>query len=514
VDQTALPRARHAGHAREHAPRDSRRDVLEVVQGRVADLDRLGPGLPRPAARRPPPQILPRDPRRLQEPLDPPGVHHLPAAAPRAGADVDRVVGAPDHGRVVLDDEDAVPLVTQPPKHPDHGVDILRVESDRRLVEDVHQLHEVAAELARHLHPLALPARERGHGAVERQVPHVDLHHVGEHLLHLPDDRSRDVPLDRPEERAEVGELEIHQLRDRSAVEFHGTRLLVDARPAAGVARRVDEVFLVRVPARRGELLLGLVDVQAFELPDDPLVVLRVRPGAVPLLDRDRLRVQQVAEFVFGEILQLLVHVEEADRDHLAPVPRPHLVVGVDDRPLPDGLLPVKQKVRVDPYPFAEPGAVGTHPRRVVEAEDEGGADERLPAAREEEAEVGVELGRGPHRAAERRPHPLLVDHDRGGDVPYLLHVGLGKLGEARAGERRKRLDELPLRLGVDRVEDQRRLARPRDPGEDHDPVSRDLHRHPLQVVHPRVGDDDPVRHHLPSVDVVCNFLNTKWLCF
>jgi hypothetical protein len=54
---------------------------------------------------------------------------------------------------------------------------------------------------------------------------------------------------------------------------------------------------------------------------------------------------------------------------------------------------------------------------------------------------------------------------------------------------------DLPLALGVDRVERQRRLARARKAGEHDEPVAGQFQRHVLEVVLPRAADHEPVGH-------------------
>src|SRR5258708_712998 len=96
---------------------------------------------------------------------------------------------------------------------------------------------------------------------------------------------------------------------------------------------------------------------------------------------------------------------------------------------------------------------------------------------------VVVNLG---HRTP-RRPRvlgrSLLVDRDRRREPFNDVHVGLFHLTEELPRVGRQRLDVPPLALGIDRVEGERRLARPRKTGEDHQLVARDRQRDVLEVV-------------------------------
>ena len=59
-----------------------------------------------------------------------------------ARAEVDDVIGDGDDLRLVLDHEDRVALVTQPPQQRVHSLDVMRMKPDRRLVEDVADVGE------------------------------------------------------------------------------------------------------------------------------------------------------------------------------------------------------------------------------------------------------------------------------------------------------------------------------------------------------------------------------------
>ena len=101
--------------------------------------------------------------------------HHLATGRARAGAEVDDVVGDRDRLRLVLDDEHGVALVAQPQQQVVHPLDVVRVQPDRRLVEDVGDVGERRAEVADHLGALRLAPRERARRPVEREVAQPDL---------------------------------------------------------------------------------------------------------------------------------------------------------------------------------------------------------------------------------------------------------------------------------------------------------------------------------------------------
>ena len=94
-----------------------------------------------------------------------PSKHHLAAGGAGAGAEVDDVVGDRDRLRLVLDDQHGVALVAQPQQQVVHPLDVVRVQPDRRLVEDVGDVGERGAEVADHLGALRLAARQRARRA-------------------------------------------------------------------------------------------------------------------------------------------------------------------------------------------------------------------------------------------------------------------------------------------------------------------------------------------------------------
>ena len=114
----------------------------------------------------------------------------------------------------------------------------------------------------------------------------------------------------------------------------------------------------------------------------------------------------------------------------------------------------------------------------------------------EQQAEVVVDLGDGADRRPRVRGRRLLFDRNRGGQPLDQVDVRLFHLLEELPGVGGQRLDVAPLSLGVDRVEGQRRLARPREAGDDDKFVPRDIDVDILQVVNARAPNRNPVASH------------------
>ena len=128
-----------------------------------------------------------------------------------------------------------------------------------------------------------------------------------------------------------------------------------------------------------------------------------------------------------------------------------------------------------------------------VERERLRRADVRLAEPAEQDAQHRVRVGGGADRGAGVGAHPLLVDDDRGRQPVEDVDVGPGQRRHEALHERAVGLVDQPLRLGGDRAEDQRALARAGDAGEDGQPALRDLDADVLEVVLARAVHADQV---------------------
>jgi hypothetical protein len=122
--------------------------------------------------------------------------------------------------------------------------------------------------------------------------------------------------------------------------------------------------------------------------------------------------------------------------------------------------------------------------------------------AGEQQPQVVPDLGDGAHRRTRVPRRRLLVDGD-GRRQPFdEVDVGLVHLPEELPGIGREGFHVPALALGVDRVERQRRLPRPGQPGEHDQLVPRQLQRDVLEVVLTSTTNQDRVRRHRNSTAV------------
>ena len=178
-------------------------------------------------------EVPSRQRARRAQARDIPRERDLAAVTPRAGTEVDDVVGDLDDLGLVLDDEDRVALVAQTQEHLVHALDVVRVQTHRGLVEHVGDVRETRAEVPDHLRALRLAARQRPRRAVERQIAETDLDERVEGLLQ-PLHEGCDLGIvDRSQPLGEIGDLHGRDIRD-----VHVADLRRRGRPRSGASRR------------------------------------------------------------------------------------------------------------------------------------------------------------------------------------------------------------------------------------------------------------------------------------
>ncbi len=119
----------------------------------------------------------------------------------------------------------------------------------------------------------------------------------------------------------------------------------------------------------------------------------------------------------------------------------------------------------------------------------------RHPDTCEQQAKVVVDLCDGAHGRARVAAGGLLIDRDGRRQALDEVDIGLVHLSEELAGVGRERFDVAALSLGIDRVECQRRLARPREAGEDDQLLAGQLHVDVAEVVLSGTFDEDRIGH-------------------
>src|SRR5699024_1340281 len=128
--------------------------------------------------------------------VDGAGEGDLSPAAPGPGTEVDDVIGDEDRPRLVFDDEDGVALLAQRQQQIVQRPDVVRVQTDRRFVEDIRDIGQRRTEMADELDPLGIAAGQGTGRTIEGQVAEADVGegpHIG---AQRPDQRTRRRVLD------------------------------------------------------------------------------------------------------------------------------------------------------------------------------------------------------------------------------------------------------------------------------------------------------------------------------
>jgi hypothetical protein len=391
------------------------------------------------------------------------------------------------------------------------GVAALDVR-DHALERRVIAALAAVAVLVAHVHLAAVPLQDRLARLGRQRLPGVV---EGEaELLAQRTEQTLEVVADvarRPRADRALGEGHARVGDDQLGVDLHA-RAEAGAL-GAGAERRVER------EGPRLELLERQVVVEAGQVLGEHPLAVRVVVGEVDEVERDQAagELERGLDRVGEPALGVGLHGQAVD-DHLDRV----LLLLLERRRLGDRVhhpvdpgaaealrLELAEQVGVLPLALAHDGreqleaAAGLELEDAVDdllrglAGDVAAADRavRTPGAGVEQAEVVVDLGDGAHGGARVAVGRLLVDRDRGREALDEVDVRLVHLPEELAGVRGEALDVAALALGEDRVERQRRLARPGQPGEDDHRVAREVERDVLEVVLSGATDDEAIGH-------------------
>ena len=91
------------------------------------------------------------------------------------GTEIDHIVGLADRILVVFHDDDGVAEVAQIDQRVEEALVVALMQSDRGLIENVHDAHEARADLAGEANALRLSARQRFSAAIEREITQSDI---------------------------------------------------------------------------------------------------------------------------------------------------------------------------------------------------------------------------------------------------------------------------------------------------------------------------------------------------
>ena len=374
------------------------------------------------------------------------------AANAGAGAEIDDRIGGTHRVFVVLDDDDRVAFVAQLAERFDQLRVVARMQADRGFVENVKDADQAAADLTGEANSLRFAARERGGGAIEREIFEADVDEETEAAADFFDGFFSDFFAGGVEDkiveelsgvadgqRADVGQRSLGSIgefwvggrdRDTASLRIEPSAVAGGAGDHAHVFFELAGLHLAVGAAMAVEQLRD----DAFEMP----AVFRAMRAAAPG-ERDVL----IAGAVEPDFLQRGIELAPRRFEHRAgfkfaktldrvgdalidvATPAAHVAPGADefDRTLGEREIGIgDETLRIEGVDFAEAVALRAHALRAVEAE-------KLRAGRiEAEAAMGAGVMGGECEVGVRRAEVGM----RGGGFGFSFFGGFGLLARFR----------------------------------------------------------------------------------
>ena len=99
-----------------------------------------------------------------------PAASSLPPKFPRTRSQIEQIICRANNLRIVLDDQNRISKIAQSFQNTDQPARIAWMQSNRRFIQNIHRAHQLRAQRSGKLHPLCLPARQRGRQPIKRQM--------------------------------------------------------------------------------------------------------------------------------------------------------------------------------------------------------------------------------------------------------------------------------------------------------------------------------------------------------
>ena len=386
--QRGLPRSRHPGHGGEDTKGDLDVQVAEVVLARADDPEHIPFRRLAALLGHAHPELFPQIARReggrvLQDIIDLPLDHHVPAVLPRPGSQVDDVVGGADGLLVVLDHDHRVAEVAEFAEGAEEACVVALVEADARLIQDIEHAYEAGADLGREPDPLRFAAGKTCRAPTQGQVSQSDISKEAEPVGDLLQDRTGHIGIEpgtaiaAHRELLEEAHRQVHRHLDHVAdalpADGHRERLGLEPASLADRAGALDHEGLEFVAdgVARG-LLVASLDVLEHPFP------LRLVLGPLPSfghvlehLSRHSVYQRVTCSFAVGAPGRGEVELEglgKGRQDDFAQ--RPARFPPGEDHPFENGDLPVAEhEVGVDLASGADAVTLGAGAEGTVEGE-------------------------------------------------------------------------------------------------------------------------------------------------
>ena len=303
---------------------------------------------------------------------------------------INNMVGDFDHFLVMLHEDDRVAVVFQFLHRLLHQQNVVVVEAHAGFVKDIHYVRQRRVDVFCDFAALRLAARKCSDGAVQSQITQPDFLQCGQAFNDGVFYVFCKLIVNGFHPLSAVADAHCSHFGDVHAVDFAGADFLVEAcsfAVGAGAHRQH------RVEYGSVEKAFLRIDDAAVHSRDETFVFGTFRPIGGRVFQSDLRRVEEQIEFFGRVVLDFLVEVEKAAVGIANPAP-----AALAEGDIMNGVLVVErlveiyQLVDVQLTDFAQTGAAGTTPRRVIEREGIRIAHKRLTDTRKQQAKQGVNV--------------------------------------------------------------------------------------------------------------------------
>ena len=245
------------------------------------------------------------------------------------------------------------------------------MESRRRLIENIGDITQAAAEVPDHLEPLCLTAGKRICPAGKAQIPQPHRDHTVQSCNDLPRNRPPQRIVDLIQQWCQIAHLHFAHLADVVSADTRGQRLWIQSAAAAGPAGGAAHKALHLLPHLLAQTGNIPVEIQAVKARHNTLIgQIGFLSGIVIAMLHDQRLVRPAAQgfpLLRRKIAQRLVRRIERIVMVVKFLPASAGKLAEADRSLVDALAHVKHGTFIQLHALSQSCAVRTHLERMIE---------------------------------------------------------------------------------------------------------------------------------------------------